>query len=276
MTAEPTAPVRHPARFSDPILAAIDATIVEHLPRSGLVRAAPESALARRWRAGVRLLDPFAGTGRIHSLGYDSVGVELEPEWAALHPQTIVADARALPFPDASFDAVATSPCYGNRMADHQEAREQCRGCGGHGFVGGHRPDGDPAPGAMTCVPGRGRGLREPPRNTYRHVLGRPLAAGNTGAMQWGTAYRNTHRAAWFDAGRVLRPGGLFVLNVKDHLRKGARQHVTEWHVGVLRYGLGFEVVAHDRVETRGLGHGQNGDVRIPYESVVTLRKPRR
>jgi hypothetical protein len=44
----------------------------------------------------------------------------------------------------------------------------------------------------------------------------------------------------------------------------------------VLRYGLGFEVVAHDRVETRGLGHGQNGDVRIPYESVVTLRKPRR
>ena len=70
---------------------------------------------------------------------------------------TVVGDARALPFADASFHAIATSPCFGNRMADHHEAR-------------------DPSV-----------------RHTYRHRLGRPLSEGSAGALQWGPAYREFH-----------------------------------------------------------------------------------
>jgi tRNA G10 N-methylase Trm11 len=107
-----------------------------------------------------RVLDPFAGTGRVNDLGLDSVGVEIEPEWAGMSPRTLVGDATALPFPAGTFGAVITSPTYGNRMADHHDARDGSR------------------------------------RTTYRHLLGRPLSAGNAGAMQWGEPYQDLHRQA--------------------------------------------------------------------------------
>lgn len=50
-----------------------------------------------------KVLDPFAGTGRIHELPNETVGVEIEPEWAALHPDTICGSALELPFDDGSF-----------------------------------------------------------------------------------------------------------------------------------------------------------------------------
>jgi tRNA G10 N-methylase Trm11 len=74
-----------------------------------------------------RVLDPFAGTGRIHELENWTVGVEIEPEWATMRDGTIVANALNLPFRDASFDAVVTSPTYGNRLADHHDARDSSR-----------------------------------------------------------------------------------------------------------------------------------------------------
>jgi hypothetical protein len=84
---------------------------------------------------------------------------------------------------------------YGNRMADHHIAH-----------------DGSP-------------------RHTYRHVLGQPLTPGNSGALQWGDGiagrsgageeYRALHVAVWTEARRVLKPRGIFVLNVKDHIRGG-------------------------------------------------------
>lgn len=69
-----------------------------------------------------RILDPFAGNGiRFHEAaidrGYDSVGVELEPEFAAAHPRNIVGNATRLTrFDDDSFDAALSSPSYANRM----------------------------------------------------------------------------------------------------------------------------------------------------------------
>ena len=48
--------------------------------------------------------------------------------------------------------------------------------------------------------------------------------------MQWGDAYRSFHVKAWREAWRVLRPGGRFVLNIKDHIRNGERMPVTDWH----------------------------------------------
>ena len=65
-----------------------------------------------------KVLDPFAGTGRIHQLPNETVGIEIEPEWAALHDDTICGSALALPFDSDSFDAIVTSPTYGNRLAD--------------------------------------------------------------------------------------------------------------------------------------------------------------
>ncbi|MDQ3328507.1 MAG: methyltransferase domain-containing protein [Chloroflexota bacterium] len=66
------------------------------------------------------LLDPFAGTGGIViealASGWSVTSTEIDPdlrhglaEKGAIHH---VADARALPFADASFDAVATEPPY--------------------------------------------------------------------------------------------------------------------------------------------------------------------
>lgn len=223
-----TAPaaVKHPAAYSPSVLDAFDDLLCERFPD------------------GSRLLDPFAGTGRIHLLAseprfdlrYRTVGIELEPEWAAMHPATIVGDATALPFPDHSFEMAATSPSYGNRMADHHEARD-----------GSYR-------------------------RTYRHVLGRPLNPNNSGGMQWGSAYRGLHEAAWGELRRVLVPGGLFALNIKDHQRSGELVEVCGWHLDCLA-GLGFTLIEQRELLAPGFRFGQNHAARYP-EMVYLLETP--
>lgn len=187
-----------------------------------------------------RVLDPFGGVGGIFKLhrwlpGARIEAVEIEPEWAAADRRITCGNALYLPWGAGTFDAVCTSPTYGNRMADHHEARDATR------------------------------------RNTYRHALGRPLHPDNSGAMQWGRRYRDFHKQAWAEAARVLRPGGWFALNCKDHFRAGDRKHVTEWHVGVLA-GLGFVVVERMEVVCPGNRYGANGGVRLGYEDVTLLR----
>jgi SAM-dependent methyltransferase len=206
--------VSHPARFTDEILRVM----------GDLLRVYP------------RVLDPFAGTGRIHEIDRDTVGVELEPEWAACHERTQVGDATDLPFPDCEFDAIATSPCYGNRLADHHNAT-------------------DPES-----------------RRSYTHDLGRPLSSGSAGALQWGTEYRDLHRRAWIEAVRVLRPGGRFVLNIKDHMRDGEWIDVTGWHVRELNT-LGLRTMAIRPVSTSSLRSGANGALRAGAELVIALDK---
>ena len=70
-----------------------------------------------------RILDPFGGVGGAFALeawlpGATVNCVEIEPAWAACHPRTTLGSALALPWPDNYFDAICTSPTYGNRMAD--------------------------------------------------------------------------------------------------------------------------------------------------------------
>lgn len=204
-------------------------------------------------------LDPFAGVGRVHELASDTlrtVGVEIEPEWASAHPDTMVGDSRNLPFDDASVDAIVVSPAYGNRMADHHEAKERCRPCGGSGLSG----DGD-------CDKCGGEGRRQYRRITYRHYLGRPLTDGNSGKLQWGDDYRELHEQVWAESVRVLRPGGTFILNVSDHVRGGAVVPVAQWHVQTLaELGISWGQMA--QVRTPRMRYGRNANLRVEYEEV--------
>lgn len=212
----------HPATYSDAIL----------------------KTVAERVRDATRVLDPFAGTGRVHELrelaGVDTIGVELEPEWAEKAPgMTIQGNALALPDDKiGKVDAIVTSPTYGNRMADSHEAKD------------------------------------DSVRLTYTHTLGRKLSEDNSGAMQWGEEYREFHRKAWAESIRVLSPGGRMVINIKDHIRGGVQQDVSAWHVDTLCRGFGMELVGIDVVPTRGLMAGANAETRTLAELIFTFRKP--
>jgi hypothetical protein len=211
----PDAVPRHPAQYSWEIL----------------------PVLERMARPYAKVLDVFAGTGvRLLSIRPDAYLNEIEPKWAAISQRqtdrSFVGDAQCLRWADGEFDAVITSPVYGNRMADHHNAKDGSR------------------------------------RMTYRHCLGEPLQPNNAGEIEWGHRYQNFHGVAWLEVRRVLRLGGGFILNVKDHIRDGQRVDVTGWHIDWL-CRLGFRLIEHAQVDTPGMGFGQNGDKRMPYESVI-------
>lgn len=213
----PDAKVKHPAKYTDALLV----------------------TFARMLNGRQRILDPFGGTGKVFLLSHwlpnaQIEAVEIEPEWAAQHPRTTLGNALALPWADDYFDAVCTSPAYGNRMADNL--------------------------------------LRDIyKRRTYANELARELHPDNGGALPWGRKYRAFHLAAWTEARRVLEPGGLFVLNIKDHIRRGVVQPVTDWHIEALE-GLDFQVLEHVHIDCPGMRFGQNRDARVDYESVILLR----
>lgn len=249
----PTDTVKHPAKFSPEVMDAIG------------------QITRRRVKKGEAVIDGFAGTGRIHRLGetwgWHTTGIEIEPEWANMDPRTIVGDATRLPFADGSFAAYITSPCYGNRMADHHDAKERCKPCDGVGLIGGE-----------TCSKCWGRGFRVYKRNTYKHTLGRLTEDGsvddlhprNTGAMQWGDDYRAMHALAWSEATRVTQRW--LILNISDHYRKGDLVPVTAWHVERLEL-LGWTEKERIEVRTQRNREGANGDLRAEFESVIAFRR---
>jgi len=211
----------HPAQYSDGVMKAI------------------HSEVRRRVDVGSRLLDPFAGLGNIHALApeYDTHGVELEPEWAASHARTVEGDATDLPFENSSFDAVVTSPCYGNRMADT--------------YLGDRKGS---------------------KRHTYTIALGRVPSDGSAAAMQWGPEYRNLHKRAWREAHRVIVPGGFLFLNISDHIRSRTVQPVSIWHTATL-CEIGFSMVDCLPVMTRRQRHGANGNLRVDNEWLIVFSK---
>lgn len=229
-----------------------------------------------------RVLDVFGGSGvKLHDLadaaGVESWATELEPEWAANHPRNIVADATRLPFADESFDLVATSPCYGNRMADDHEAKDPCKTCAGTGKRAGD--DDLPPTDANTCPVCKGSGLSR--RHTYRHRLGRPASKGTATNLRYvagprGNRYRRLHVAAWAEVHRVLRPYAPFLLNVSNYLETVdgslVEHRVMEWHLDhLLRHGFALDALIP--ISTRRQRQGANGDTRPDHEFVILLHK---
>ena len=123
------------------------------------------------------ILDPFCGTGKIARLRQwlpeaDFFGYEIEKEWAdqarVAGCRCITGDSRDMAYGAATFDAICTSPTYGNRMADHHEARERCKACAGKGVwcalhntgmhVAGHTPTLECGAHMAICPKCRGEG----------------------------------------------------------------------------------------------------------------------
>lgn len=261
------------------------------------------SAEARHLARPVKIIDPFAGVGRIHDLPVriaDTTGVELEPEWAACRAATIVGDATQLPAEwTDTFDALITSPTYGNRLADKHEAKDACAQCGGIGVEISEHGCGD-APmfcakcGRVDCTCGQlatdmrthnrwcpscrkgicpncnGAGVSK--RYTYRHSLGRLPSDGSSATLQWGASYRALHEKAWLEAHRVVRRFGLVIINCKNHIRSQQELGVVEWHADALRR-IGFYIEKIEDLPSPGLPTGNNQDVRVDFERLIIGRR---
>lgn len=254
---KPPPAYKHPAKFTPSIIDAMRKVLAPELTERG----------------ALKVLDPFAGPGGIHQLadvgGVETFGVELQPEWARMHPSTICGSVLELPayFPRGTFNVLATSYCYGNRMADSHVATDPCKACEGRGWPDVDSPDG-------SCRACWGSGLSK--RNTYTHYLRmqgvEPVESDDNAAqMQWGAKYRAFHQAAWKACRAVLAPGSLIILNGKNHYVGDTMQRVVEFHLNDwLVHGAVVEQVR--KVPVTGNGQGANGSKRVPYETVAALR----
>jgi len=192
------------------------------------------------------VLDPFAGTGKlalIKEYGYKGKVIcnEIEIEWTKDSPYLVdewhVGDAVDMNWAeDNSIDAICTSPTYGNRMADHFNSKDNSK------------------------------------RITYKHYLGRDLDTQNTGRMQWGKKYRDKHIEVYKECIRVLTNGGLFILNISDHIRKGVIVPVTQWHKDIL-LAIDLELIEHIKIETPRMRYGRNNKARVPHEDILVFQK---
>lgn len=206
----------HPARFTPAILG----VIAGHL------------------EPGWSVFDPFCGVGGVHQLralvpGLRTEGCEIEPKWAAAHPDTVCSDLFDLGFPPGRYDAVVTSVTYGNRMADTFKATN---------------PTG---------------------RRSYTLVYGEDLHTNNAGRLQWGPEYRRFHQRAW---AHITPWAPKLILNVKDHQRGGERQAVTRWHQACLTL-LGWQLDEEQEVPAApGYRYGANPE-RFPEMVLVFKRR---
>jgi len=225
MTDTTTAPA-HPAKFSAPIIEVIRPMLDE----LSFLRDPPP----------MRVLDPMAGVGTVHTLAIPNViqtwGLEIEPEWADQHPNTWEGDATAMPFPDNYFDAIVTSPPYGNRMADQFVSKDGTR------------------------------------RITYYHFLGRRLHENSAAGMHFGDEYQKTMRDIFIECKRVLTMRGAIILNVSDFIKNGQVVPVVQFYLDLL-HDLGYHVSRDVPVPTQRMKFGANGKLRVDHERVILFTR---
>lgn len=259
----------HPAKWSSPVVLELAEVVATERERQGHPLA---------------VLDPFAGIGRgrladaLRPNASEVLGVELQSEWCV---DELTIQANACQLPDrwtGRFHAVVTSPCYGNRVADHHQAADRCKACQGRRVqVLADSTDGEPHRPCPTC---KGTGLSW--RNTYAHALrrhGAELVQGSAAGMPWGPEYRALHRRALAEIIRVVAEGGLLAINMSNHLRTEVtggpqvEQLVVEWWLNeVIVAGCRIHEVR--RVKTSRNGNGANGGARVDGEVIIVAHTP--
>lgn len=229
----------HPAKYSEAILTHLKSIVYEY------------------WRNHTReydiiqILDPFAGTGRIHELAtpsmYETFGVEIEKPWADLHPQTWHGDATFMHWlATGRFDMIVTSPTYGNRFSDK------------------HTPSDKEAK----------KWIRRSYSYDIRAMTGDPnynLHSNNTGALRFSSrTYEILHEKSYDECLRVLTHDGWFVLNVSDFIKDHKVQPVAAWHRDLL-IDRGLRVIREIDVETPRMRMGRNEKARVAYEKIYVM-----
>lgn len=198
--------------------------------------------IAQYLKPGMLVLDPFGGVGTLNKLAYTGAKIftgELEfkvcEHSAGL--RRVCADAQNLPYTTASLDAIVTSPTYGNRMAD------------------------DPSNWSPDWQ-----------WNTYTSGFGFKLHPSNSGALNWGKKYRGLHAAAYLECWRVLKPSGLMIVNISDHIRDHERVYVSKWTFDTL-VDLGFQYRKCHAVKTPRMTFGANHTARTACEYIFVFEK---
>ena len=193
------------------------------------------------------VIDPMGGTGKlslIKDFGWNgSITInEIEPEWIDTSPHKdkidsiSYFDASNTNYKNEQFDAICTSPTYGNRMADHHIAKDNSK------------------------------------RNTYTRTLGRQLSDGNTGKLQWGEEYRNKHIDIYKECYRILKTSGIFIINISNHIRKGEEIDVCGWTKQQIN-DIGFVLVDEIKINTPRLKFGANSNIRCKNEYIYIFKK---
>lgn len=191
------------------------------------------------------VLDPFAGTGKLalikeHGFEGEVICYEIEKEWVEESIYNVdkwyIGDSSNMVFENEFFDAICTSPTYGNRMADHHDAKDESK------------------------------------RITYKHYLGRNLNENNTGQMQWGEKYREKHIEVYSECFRVLKNSGIMIVNISNHIRKGKIVDVVNWHKETL-INIGLKLVDNITIETPRMKFGDNSINRVKYENILIFQK---
>ena len=184
------------------------------------------------------LIDPMAGEGRhyeaLADAGWTLILSDIHA-WPHRSSRVVHGDATDIARDDNSIDVLLTSPPFGNRLADKMSTDDDRR-------------------------------------ITYADRRGCDTADNDAAGLQWGSAYRSTMQDIWTETARVLRDDGLAVIDIKDHIRRDVRQHVTAWTVDAWQQ-LGWtvtDIIPVPAIGYRGVRHDR---ARTDAHSLIALRR---
>ena len=213
---------KNPAKFTDSIIDVIASKISE-------------------W-GGQMFLDPFGGSGKVASIK-NLIQCEvhcndIEKGWKEDYPvdKWYNQDAEFLDTNGILYDAIITSPTYGNRMADHHNAKDGSK------------------------------------RITYTHRYGEKLSEGNTGVMHFGKEYKLKHTNIFRHLIHLIHNNGLVMVNVSNFIRRGEEVDVVGWWKEMLS-SLGLVFVEEVLIDTPRMRFGANREKRVNKESLLIYKK---